>query len=225
MLSPAMKRIRFTGDDLASFESAAPDDHVKLFIPLAAGAVARRDYTPRAFSSGERSLIIDFVLHEDGPATTWARQAEVGAELEIGGPRGSAVLSDDFDWYLLVGDEAALPSIARRLEELRPGVPVRVVLLCDDEAQQMALPDRAGLVIDWVCRARGELADGELLVHGVGERALPEGEGYVWIAAEAEAARAVRTHVVEVLGQPKAWVKAAGYWIKGAEGEQVKIED
>ena len=224
-LSPSTKRIRFTGDDLATFESASPDDHVKLFFPLMDDDDAKRDYTPRSFSPEQKSLTIDFVLHDDGPATSWARNAVAGDELQIGGPRGSAVVADDFDWYLLVGDETATPSIARRIEELRPDVPVRAILLCDDEGQHYPLPARDRLIVDWVYRANGEQDDGALLIEAIGTRSLPEGEGYVWIAAEAEAARAARTYVVEALGHPKAWVKAAGYWIKGAEGQQTKIED
>lgn len=224
MLSASMKRVHLGGEDLATFESAAPDDHVKLFFPQANGEVARRDYTPRAFDTAQRSLVIDFVLHEDGPATNWARAAEAGAVLEVGGPRGSAVIADDFDWYWLIGDEAALPAIARRLEELRPGVPVRAVLLCDGMEHRIALPEREGLAIQWVHRTPAT-SDATALVEAVGTAALPAGEGFVWIAAEAEAARAVRTHVVERLDQPNAWVKASGYWISGAEGEQTRIED
>jgi NADPH-dependent ferric siderophore reductase len=42
--------------------------------------------------------------------------------VEISGPRGSLIISDDFDWWLLIGDETALPSIARRVEGLAAGV-------------------------------------------------------------------------------------------------------
>ncbi len=42
-ISPRMRRIVRAGDDLADFESAAADDHVKLI--LASGAM--RDDTPR----------------------------------------------------------------------------------------------------------------------------------------------------------------------------------
>jgi NADPH-dependent ferric siderophore reductase len=32
------------------------------------------------------------------------------------------MISDDFDWWLLIGDETALPSIGRRVEGLAAGV-------------------------------------------------------------------------------------------------------
>ena len=80
-----------------------------------------RDYTPRRYDAGRNELVIDFALHDAGPATDWAAQAEPGQQLAVGGPRGSFVVPDDFDWYLFIGDETALPAIGRRLEELRAG--------------------------------------------------------------------------------------------------------
>ena len=44
---------------------------------------------------------------------------------------------------------------------------------------------------------------------------LPEGNGFVWIAAEARVARAVRDYLVNTRGHPLHWTKAAGYWLKG----------
>src|SRR5215207_5012534 len=117
MLSPRMKRIVLSSPELADFESSAHDDHVKLFF--AAGDApgsppSARDFTPRTFDCALQTLTVDFVLHAHGPATSWARDARVGTTLEIGGPRGSTIVRDVFDWYLLIGDESALPAIARR---------------------------------------------------------------------------------------------------------------
>ena len=80
-----------------------------------------RDYTPRAFDAAGNRLTIDFALHDAGPATAWALNARPGETLLIGGPRGSTVVPDDFDFYLLAGDETALPSIGRRLESPASG--------------------------------------------------------------------------------------------------------
>ena len=75
-----------------------------------------RDFTPRRFDSKTATLVIDFALHDAGPATRWALGARAGDRLEIGGPKSSKVVPDDFDGYLLVGDESALPAIGRRVE-------------------------------------------------------------------------------------------------------------
>jgi len=95
-LTPRMRRITLGGPELAGFVSLGTDDHVKLFFPqnaaeqatletLVIGAgkdngpmPAMRDYTPRRYDLDTLELDIDFVLHGDGPAATWAEQARPG---------------------------------------------------------------------------------------------------------------------------------------------------
>lgn len=222
-LTPSMRRIEFVSPDLADFASPAPDDHVKLFVPDpgSPGGVAMRDYTPRAFD-GER-LTIDFALHDAGPATAWARAAEPGATLQIGGPRGSLIVADDFDFYLMIGDETALPAIGRRLEGLRPGVPAATLVLVDGPDEIQAFDTRADWRPVWVSRAGRDADDASLLLAALAAWRAPEGDGYVWIAAEAQAARALKAHMLVERGHPPAWLKAAGYWVRGAPGESEKL--
>jgi NADPH-dependent ferric siderophore reductase len=220
-ITPNMRRIQFSSPDLHDFESLAPDDHVKLFVPGTERCM--RDYTPRAFDAAEGTLTIDFALHEAGPATAWALAAAPGDEIEIGGPRGSVVVPDDFDWYLLIGDETALPAIGRRVESLRPGVPVRTVAVVADDAERQVFATAADWEPVWVTRDGRPGDDAALLQAALGP--LPPGDGYVWIAAEARVARALRSYVLEVLGHPKAWVKASGYWVAGQADAHVSIED
>lgn len=73
-------------------------------------------------------LTIEFALHGDGPAANWAAKAVPGSHLVVAGPRGSFVIPKDYDWHLLVGDETALPAVARRLEELPASTRAIVVL-------------------------------------------------------------------------------------------------
>lgn len=52
---------------------------------------------------------------------------------------------------------------------------------------------------------------------------LPRGDGFVWAAAEAGVARAVRGHAGS-LGHLAAWIKASGYWKKGVADTHEKVE-
>lgn len=229
-LTPRMRRIRFTSPDLADFVSAAPDDHVKLFLPASAGdgggvtQACMRDYTPRAFDPERETLTIDFALHEAGPATRWALAARVGDALEIGGPRGSVVVADDFDWYLLIGDETALPAIGRRVEELRAGVPVITVAAVATAAEAQAFETRADWRPAWVARDGGTRDDATLLRAALTDLELPTGDGCVWIAAEARTARSLRGYMIEIRGHPADWVKASGYWLRGEAAVHQAIE-
>jgi NADPH-dependent ferric siderophore reductase len=225
-VTPKMHRIVFASPELADFASAAPDDHIKLIVPdpAAPGGVAMRDYTPRAYDPAGETLTIDFAVHEAGPATAWALGAGPGDTLEIGGPRGSLVVADDFDHYLLVGDETALPAIGRRVEGLRSGVPVTTVVVVDAADEIQTFATRSDWRPVWVERSGRDRDDAALLREALDTRAAPQGDGYVWIAAEAQVARALKAHMLEDRGQPRAWLKAAGYWVRGKAGESEKMD-
>jgi NADPH-dependent ferric siderophore reductase len=222
-LTTRMLRIELTSPELRDFVSLAYDDHIKLFFPQPDGAPAMRDFTPRRFDRKRETLTIDFALHDAGPATQWAESARIGDPLEIGGPRGSSVIPDDFDWYLLIGDDTALPAIGRRVEELRDGVPVATFLVTETGSAQN-LATRAGWTPRWI--ARGPVSDDAAQLRAaLADWPLPPGDGFVWIAAEAEVARTIRRYLIEQRGHPKSWIKAAGYWARGKADTHAAIED
>jgi NADPH-dependent ferric siderophore reductase len=235
-ITPKMVRIVAGGDELAGFVSAAHDDHVKLFFPPpgqdkpvmptpspngpiypeGAPRPVARDYTPRRYDAAANTLVVDFVLHGDGPATAWAAQARPGHFLGVGGPRGSFIVPDDFDWYLLAGDETALPAIGRRLEELPASTRAIVVVEVADAGEEQRLGSRAGLDIRWLHRDGAAPGEKSLLQKAIAELSIPRGEGYAWVAAEAGTAKALRRHLVDERGLSKDRVKSAAYWKHGA---------
>ncbi len=222
-LTPRMKRIVLAGD-LEGFVSLGADDHIKLFFTDASGAGAMRDFTPRAFDAAGGTITIDFALHEAGPATSWAAAAVPGARLEIGGPRGSAVVPDDFDWYWLIGDETALPAIGRWVEGLRTGVSVLTAIAVQDSSERQHFGTQADWTALWAERARDGADDAANLQRLLDSQPLPAGDGFVFIAAESTVARALRARLTE-RGHPKAYIKAAGYWKRGEADAHERIED
>ena len=173
-----------------------------------------RDYTPRRFDLSLGELDIDFVLHGDGPASTWAEQAQVGQHLYIGGPRGSMIVPDIFDSYLLIGDETALPAIARRLEELPAGRKVLAVIEIADAAEQQALHSAAEVEVIWVLRGQVDLLD------TVRTLTLPSGALYTFVAMETKLSRQVRRVLLDTHKVDEAFLKAVGYWrAEGSEEE------
>jgi NADPH-dependent ferric siderophore reductase len=215
-LTPRMLRIEFHSDELRGFNSPSPDDHIKIFMPgSGTSESAIRDFTPRAWDVNTGTIILDFALHPKGPAAEWARTAEVGTTVEIAGPRGSTVVPDDFDWYLLVADATGLPSIGRRLETLRPGVPVYVLALIDNSPEKQVLATAAECRIDWIESSGNLRQDAETLIASARALELPGGDGFIWIAAEVSVARYFYRYIVDVMHHPKEWVKAAGYWCAG----------
>ncbi|MCK9800013.1 siderophore-interacting protein [Pseudomonas sp. MAFF 302030] len=225
-LTPRMRRITLGGAELAGFISLGSDDHIKLLFPqnaeqqaaletLALGSgkdggpmPAMRDYTPRRYDLEIGELDIDFVLHGDGPASTWAEQAKPGQYLHIGGPRGSMIVPDIFDSYLLIGDETALPAIARRLEELPAGRKVLAVIEVQDAAERQELRSAAEVEVIWVERNGGQ----QDLMSCVRELHVPQGRLYAWIATESKVSRQLRRVLLDEHKLNEEFVKAAGYW-------------
>ncbi|WP_108398169.1 siderophore-interacting protein [Devosia submarina] len=231
-ITPRMRRISLHGD-MTGFASAGHADHIKAFFfpdgvePHTAPIGERgaefapgekpemRDYTPRYWDVAKGTLELDFVLHGDGPASSWAAQAEIGQKLVIGGPRGSLVVPAAFDWYLLVGDETALPAIGRRIEELPAGARVVAIIEVADQAEEQRFETQTDL--DLIYCHRNGLAAGttDLLLQAVKRQAFPSGTAYAYIAGESSISKAVRAHLTEERGFNPEYVKAAGYWLLG----------
>ncbi|MEO8118161.1 MAG: siderophore-interacting protein, partial [Rhodoferax sp.] len=163
-------------------------------------------------------LTIEFALHGDGPAANWAARAASGQRATIAGPRGSFVIPLDFDWHLLVGDETALPAIARRLEELPANVRAIVLLHVADETDRRSLVSAADLSVHWI-------AEADELLSAVRALALPGGEGYAWCAGEASAMATLRRVLVDEKGLDRHAVRAAAYWKRGAAAHHENIEE
>lgn len=219
-VTPRMRRIVFDADTMEGFASLAPDDHIKLFFD---GGM--RDFTPRRFNVAAGTLTIDFALHEAGPATAFAASARIGDPLDIGGPRGSAVVADDFDWYWLIGDETALPAIGRWLEEARPGVPILTAVAIADAGERQSIETRADWTAFWSLRSDRGQDDAAAFIALLADHPFPPGDGFVFVAAESDVARAVRRYLIEERGHPKPWIKAAGYWKRGEADAHERIED
>jgi NADPH-dependent ferric siderophore reductase len=232
-ITPLMRRISLSGD-LEGFASPGHADHIKAFFPPPGtepvipvlgpnGAEfpdgtprpEMRDYTPRFFDKAANRLDIDFVLHGDGPASSWAAQARIGQKLLIGGPRGSMIVPTDFDWYLLAGDETALPALARRIEELPEGARALAVIEVDSPAEEQAIATKADLSLTYVHRNGRPAGTTDLILDAVRTLPFPTGEAYAYIAGESTMSKKLRQHLSDERRWNPEWIKAAGYWLLG----------
>lgn len=235
-LTPHMQRVVLGGAALAGFVSAAPDDHVKLFFPNRDGQIAQpvlgpdglifplgvdpspmRDYTPRNYDEARGELTIDFVLHDDGPAASWAAQVQPGQRLGIGGPRGSYIVADDFDGYVMVGDETALPAIGRWLEELPRTAKAIALIEIPEPSDRQALQSQAQVELQWLERHGAKPEESTLLEQALERLPAMQGDTFYWIAAESRRARRMRQWLSEHRQVPKDHLKATGYWKFGDE--------
>ncbi len=229
-LTPRMTRVTLGGDALAGFLSDAPDDGARLFfppdptdaswVPTVEGSKVvfegerppGREYTPRRYNPVAGELDFDFVVHGDGPASNWARNAQPGHYLGLSGPRRSRVAVGAIDWYLLAGDETGLPSIGRRLEELPASTRAFVVVEVADVTEEQPLETQADMTLIWLHRANVQPDDTGQLARTIAQFDLPTTPGFAWAAGEASAMRAVRHHLAQERQIPDTRMRVTGYW-------------
>jgi NADPH-dependent ferric siderophore reductase len=238
-VTPRMRRIVVGGEGLGettvdghthrAFAAPGFDDHIKLIfaadgdldsaLPIqlphgiewtAAENRLARDYTPRWVDAGAGEMALDFVLHGDGPAASWAQSAAIGDELCFVGPKSSLRLPDGLDWIVLIADETGLPAVGRFLDERPIDAAAHVLVLAEDAAARQELNVRPGDTVTWVTAPGGDAAALEEAVRGL---ALPaDGEGYAWAAAESRALLPVRRFLQRERGLAKDRLNITGYW-------------
>jgi NADPH-dependent ferric siderophore reductase len=225
-LTPRMVRIVFTGPELAGFVWNGPAAHIKLILgpPGAEGERGlSRTYTPRHFDATRRELTVDFVLHGEGPASTWAAQAQVGQAMLIAGPGRSYTLDAEAQWLLIAGDESAIPAIATLLEVVPDSLRTQVLIEVNDAADEFAIAAaRSNVNIRWLHRAQPITGHDATTPAGVELTAAvtafepPAGTGRVYVACEAGAMRKIRRQLLVDRALPREWVTTRGYWKQGA---------
>jgi NADPH-dependent ferric siderophore reductase len=233
-LSPSLRRIVLGGPELADFETTGcGDEYLRVILPAAGrtepvlpsvadgvldyGSIdldLLRTYTVRRFDAEAGEVTIDFVLHEHGVSTTWARSAKPGDVVGLNTPTAMYDAPADTAWQVLVADSAGLPALSRILEQTPPDVRNRVVVEVPDASHRIDLPDHPNTEVTWIDSAGGPSRLDEAV------RALPaptEPGGYLWIAGESRVLRGVRKYLRRELGLPATRYKAVGYWIENGE--------
>lgn len=231
-ITPAMRRVVVACDDPAHFETGGL--HVRLLIPPAGRTpvwpkvgpdsrviwpegedeLARRVYTIRAIDHARRELTIDVVLHDDSPGSVWARNAKAGDRVGLLGPGGGDVIPAD--WYLLCGDETALPAIARIAASLPATARAAVVIEVADGAEEQEISSEAALEVTWLHRNGQPAGSTDLLPEAVRAIQLPEGgELFIFAGCEQAAARVIRKHLRAERKLPKERHLVVAYWRRG----------
>ncbi|MFE2280544.1 siderophore-interacting protein [Streptomyces sp. NPDC059454] len=231
-LTPHMRRVVLGGEGLSDFSADTCTDHyVKLLFP-AAGATypepfdlqrireefpreqwpVTRTYTVRQWDAEHRELTLDFVVHGDeGLAGPWAANVRPGEVVRFMGPGGAYAPDPAADWHLLVGDESALPAIARSLEALPHGARAFafVEISGPDEEQKID----SDVEVRWL--HRGGRPVGEALVEAVRNLDFPEGRVHAFVHGEAHFVKELRRLLRVDRGIPREDLSISGYWRLG----------
>lgn len=235
-ITPHMRRVTLAGRDMARFAS---DEHIHvgLMIPSAGvdpvwptlnaqgqvtwpsgpGSPALRRYTIRRHDMAEGTVDIDFVVHDDGgPGSAFALRAEAGDVLGMLGPGGGGI-APAADWYLLAGDDTALPAIARMLETLPAQARGVALIEVGSAADEQRIRTRTGIELRWLHRHAGAPGTTGLLPDAVRQVEFPrDGAGiFAWAACEFHAFKAIRSHLRRDRALTRAQHLVVSYWRKG----------
>jgi len=230
--TPDCVRVTLGGSELAGYEMRGPAAHIKVLFAregeartvlpewgpegpmLQAGQAMppSRTYTPRAWDAAKQELTVEFMLHGEGLASTWAKSAKAGDVVAVTLPGGPYTVDPDADWYLLAGDESALPAIETILEELPAGKPAHVIVEVDGAGEERPVSAKH---VKWLHRKAGE-ESGVALEQALRGFEAPAGSGRVWVGCEAEVMRSIRKHLLFERGMDRGEIHTHGYWKKGA---------
>ena len=225
-ITPHMLRISLGGAGFAGFPASQESAYIKLLFSQTGDRPLMRTYTIRQQRDNE--IDVDFVLHDtDGPASGWAKTAQVGDMIQIGGPGLKKLINFEADWFLLAGDMTALPAISVNLALLpKDAVGYAVIeVLSEADIQPLIHPENVELY--WVINPEAD-PEGRPLVERIVQLPWLTGEPAVWIACEFNSMRALRRHFKQAHVLPKSHFYTSSYWKIGCnEGEHklVKQED
>jgi NADPH-dependent ferric siderophore reductase len=231
-VTPHMRRVRFSCDDVAPFIGG--DMHVRILVPPKGrqpvwpgyrgdGRLAWPDgedellvrvYTIRTVDIESRELAIDFWQHPvagiSTPGADFARDAQVGDRLALLGPGGGSLPSARS--ILLIGDESALPAIARIAAEVPEGTDMQAIIEVLDAAEEQPLPSAGRLEVRWLHRNRYPAGATAILAEEA-RMAITSAspETFVWVACEKADVRSIRA-VLKERRHDKRNMYVAWYW-------------
>ncbi|MDF2562518.1 MAG: siderophore-interacting protein [Microbacterium sp.] len=240
-IAEGMVRVVFGGDGLRGFSSTGVgDEYVRLHFPPrgqrsvdvpspeamwtssdGGGVSDKRTYTIRSVDPTHCEIAIDFVMHGDGLAVRWVRQAVPGDAVALNAPTGLYRPPIDVQWQLLFADATGLPAVCRIIEQSPPTVRTRAVVEVASPRHVPALASARRPEVTWMYGGNGH--GRSRLEQAVREAELPAGPGYVWVAGETSMLRAVRKYLRHERKLPASAYKAVGYWNFAADEYRARL--
>lgn len=173
-----------------------------------------RTYTHRGVNLKNNEIWIDFVAHgEEGPASSWAINAEKGDILGVLMADGKTELYKNAGNYVLVGDATGLPVISAILEDLPASANGVCLIEVFDEQDKQDITTAASIEFIWIYNRQPQ--KGSELTNQLKKVRLPEENRFAYIAAEYRTVKNSRHY----LRKEKLWnvneVNAYSYWKSG----------
>jgi NADPH-dependent ferric siderophore reductase len=240
-VTPHMRRVVLAGENLSRF--ALGGLHVRLIFPPQGrepiwpqlggdgcpvwpegeDALTARVYTLRDIDLEAGEVSIDILRHDDDatPGSRFAATARPGDRVGMTGPGGGAVPAARS--MILLGDETALPAIARILAALPAEATARAVIEVSGPEEEQVLPSAAAVRIEWLHRdASGarKLAD----VLETTDAAELQPDTFIWAGCEFEDFLRIRRRVRTEWKLSRDRHLVTAYWRRGAAGDEARAD-
>lgn len=229
-LSPHLRRIIVTGDDLNGFPADQDGAYVKVILPEAGATLPNldihgeqrplmRSYTIREFDPQTNRLVLDFVVHRHhGPATDWAATAQPGDAVGIAGPGPMKLTDFNAPGYLLVGDLTSVNAVNGYGKWIHPQSEIRALILTPTAEDIIDLDIEDQTEVQWLVDD-SDTPDllAEAILRHVNQ--LPA-ETQVFLGLEARQIRTLRTVLQSEAGIPRQQIHVTGYWKKGVDADR-----
>ncbi|WEH90967.1 SIP domain-containing protein (plasmid) [Acinetobacter soli] len=184
-----------------------PAAWVKLFPQ----GIPGRAYTLRSVDLKKRTLTIDFVIHGDEPTTvsSWARDVQIGSELEIAGPRnGGFELNASTRHLWIAADTTALPAALSIIESLPSDIKITALFIVPEISDVPVIKTKTVIETHWL--KEYPLCDKKYIQDIQLDSSLQ-----IWIAGEAAWIKEWKNHWIHQLNLAASQVVAKGYWKLG----------
>ena len=200
------KKVQFATFNAEKGEWEMPEEHIKPLV---------RTYTHRQFDAETQEITIDFVNHGDnGPASSWARAAQLNDQLGVAMKIRETVHYPNVDWYFLIGDATAIPVICCILESLpktAKGICLIEIPTEEDKHPELQHP---GFQIQWLINPHPEKESS--LAAEAQKLMLPEElSKFAYIACEYNTVKNLRVYFKEQLNWSNKDFYAFSYWKAG----------
>lgn len=235
-LSPHLIRIKLKVEAIHEFQNATIGDNNKILVPppgvnkiyfpetdpeTGAPLVApehltpvRRTYTHSGIDLDRGEIFIDFVHHGDnGPASAWALNCEVGDVLGIMMRTHPKELFPTVDHLFLIGDATALPAIMAMLKQASKQTRVTAIIEVHGQEDQLELPDNDNINIHWLHNQSPE--KGSKLAEKAMSLPLPEESRFAFVAAEFDTVKELRNYFRKEKQWDRTELSAYSYWRSG----------
>lgn len=212
MVAPNMRRLRFSSPTAYEDIRITPGSYLRCWFPDAQGKENQRAYTLLNMDPEAGQFDLDFLLHDPaGPASTWARNAEVGDELAVTpfGVRPFTVPTPPPPGYLIVADAAGIPLANCLIEAIDNSIAIELYLGIHDENDLLIeISDHPRLRIHRVA-----MHDRDSLARAIEDRDWTGWQAY--LVPEAGALKYVRKRLADEFGFPRSHVTGQAYWKAG----------